>query len=241
MAETTRIGLKAVAEPADSSYGLLAHEGREAIVIRVLVADDDCHFRQGLRTALELEDDFEVIAEADHGAAAVARAREFMPDVVVMDLRMPRADGIEATRAIHDSMASTKVILLTISDDDGNAYDALKAGACGYLLKETSLAALASSIRAAVAGQILLSPSMAARLVEEFDDFVTLGDDTGSTLPHLSEAERTVLTLLAAGRSATDVARELWGPEHEVRTHVRNVLAKLHLHARRHRQLADLL
>ena len=217
-------------------------DGREAIVIRVLVADDDCHFRQGLRTALELEDDFEVIAEADHGAAAVARAREFMPDVVVMDLRMPRADGIEATRAIHDSMPATKVILLTVSDDDANAYEAMKAGACGYLLKETSLVALAGAIRAAVAGQILLSPSMAAKLVEEFDALAERNSDRpDSTLPHLSESERKVLLMLGEGRSATAIARELWGPEHEVRTHVRNVLAKLHLHARRNRQLADLL
>ena len=217
-------------------------DGREAIVIRVLVADDDTHFRHGLRAALDLEDDLDVVAEADHGAAAVARAREFMPDVVLMDLRMPRADGIEATRAIHESMPATKVILLTISDDDANAYEALKAGACGYLLKETSLAALAGSIRAAVTGQVLLGPSMAAKLVEEFD---VLADEhegrTDSTLPHLSEEERTVLVWLAAGRSATEIARELWGPEHEVRTHVRNVLAKLHLHARRQRQLADLL
>ena len=207
-------------------------------MISVLVADDSSHFRQGLRAALELEYDIDVVAEAEHGAAAVALTREFMPDVVIMDLRMPRADGVEATRAIHDSMPGTKVILLTVSDDDASAYEALKAGACGYLLKETSMAGVAQAVRASVSGQILLSPSMAAKLVEDFDAMAAL--DNG-TLPQLSDTERQVLMLLAAGRSATDIARELWGPEAEVRTHVRNVLAKLHLHTRRNRQLDDLL
>ena len=211
-------------------------------MIRVLVADDDAHFRGGLRAALELEYDLEVVAEAEHGGAAVARTREFIPDVVLMDLRMPRVDGVEAIRAIHDSMPSTKILVLTVSDVDADAYEALKAGACGYLLKETSLASIASAVRSAMRGEILLSPSMAASLLEGFDALTAAeAGREDSTLPVLSPEERTVLGMLAAGCGATEIARELWGPEHEVRTHVRNVLAKLHLHARRRRQLADLI
>jgi DNA-binding NarL/FixJ family response regulator len=149
-----------------------------------------------------------------------------------MDLRMPRVDGVEAIRAIHDALPATAVVVLTVSDDDNDAYDAMRAGAAAYLLKDISLAGIADAIRAVAKGQSVLAPSMAAKLLDEL-----------ATLPEIAIAddERRVLTMLAGGASTTDIARELWGPEHAVRTHVRNVLGKVHLHARRSRQLADLL
>jgi DNA-binding NarL/FixJ family response regulator len=201
-------------------------------MIRVLVADDDEHFRKGLGVVLGWEQDIEVVAAAEHGAAAVALALEFMPDVVTVDMRMPRVDGVEAVRAIRDALPNTAVVVLTVSDDDTDAYEAMRAGASAYLLKDISLAGIADAIRAVAKGQSVLAPSMAAKLLDELDllDGVTLADD-----------ERKVLTMLAAGASTTEIARELWGPEHAVRTHVRNVLGKVHLHARRSRQLADLL
>ena len=208
--------------------GECAETGR---VIRVLVADDDEHFRKGLAIVLGLESDIEIVASAEHGAAAVALAREFMPDVVIMDLRMPRVDGVEATRAIHEALPSAACVILTVSDDDNDAYEAMRVGASAYLLKDISMVAIADAVRAVAKGQSVLAPSMAAKLLDELADLpVTLADD-----------ERRVLTMLAAGASTTEIARELWGPEHAVRTHVRNVLGKVHLHARRSRQLADLL
>ena len=202
-------------------------------MIRVLVADDDEHFRKGLGVVLGWEQDIEVVAAAEHGAAAVALALEFMPDVVTVDLRMPRIDGIEVVRAVHDALPNTAVVVLTVSDDDNDAYEAMRAGASAYLLKDLSLAGIADAIRAVAKGQSVLAPSMAAKLLDELD-----GELAGVAL---ADDERTVLTMLAGGASMTDIARELWGPEHAVRTHVRNVLGKVHLHARRSRQLADLL
>ena len=201
-------------------------------MIRVLVVDDEEHFRRGLRVVLGMERDIEIVAAADHGAAAVALALEFMPDVVIMDLRMPRVDGIEATRTIHEALPQTAVVILTVSDDDNDAYEAMRAGAAAYLLKDISMAASADAVRAVAKGQSVLAPSMAAKLLDELSALpeITLADD-----------ERRVLSMLAAGASTTEIARELWGPEHAVRTHVRNVLGKVHLQTRRSRQLADLL
>lgn len=201
-------------------------------MIRVVVADDDEHFRKGLACVLGWERDIEIVAAAEDGAAAVALTLEFMPDVVTVDMRMPRVDGVAAVRAIHDALPGTAIVVLTVSDDDNDAYDAMRAGASAYLLKDISLASIADAIRAVSKGQSVLAPSMAAKLLDELDEL------PGVMLAH---DERKVLTMLAGGASTTDIARELWGPEHAVRTHVRNVLGKLHLHARRSRQLADLL
>lgn len=201
-------------------------------MIRVLVADDDEHFRRGLKAVLGMEHDIEIVGSAEDGAVAVGMAIEFMPDVVTVDMRMPRVDGVETVRAIHDALPNTAIVVLTVSDDDNDAYDAMRAGASAYLLKDISLASIADAIRAVHRGQSVLAPSMAAKLLDDVDGLPGVG---------LADDERQVLTMLAAGATTTEIARELWGPEHVVRTHVRNVLGKVHLHARRSRQLADLL
>ena len=202
-------------------------------MIRVLVADDDEHFRRGLRAVLSMEGDIEIVAGAEDGAVALAQAIELMPDVVIMDLRMPRVDGVEATRSLRDALPQAAVVVLTVSDDDNDAYEAMRAGAAAYLLKDISMAAIADAVRAVAKGQSVLAPSMAAKLLDELAGCpdIVLADD-----------ERRVLTMLAAGASTTEIARDLWGPEQAVRTHVRNVLAKVHLRSRRtSRPVADLV
>src|SRR5205085_9031238 len=135
--------------------------GGEAI--RVLIADDHALFRRGLNMVLESEDGIDVVAEAEDGEDAVAKAEELAPDVVLMDVCMPRLGGIEAARAVRDSLASAKILMLTVSDEEEDLYEAIKAGANGYLLKEISIEEVADAIRAVVQGQSLISPSMASK------------------------------------------------------------------------------
>ena len=129
--------------------------------IRVMICDDHALFRRGLIMVLEAEDDIEVVAEAEDGADALEKAVEFVPDVVLMDVRMPGVDGIEATRRIAEKVPTTKILMLTVSDEEEDLYEAIKAGATGYLLKEVSIEEVAPAARAVVAGQSLISPSMA--------------------------------------------------------------------------------
>ena len=130
--------------------------GGEAI--RVLIADDHALFRRGLNMVLESEEGIDVVAEAEDGEDAVAKAEELAPDVVLMDVRMPRLGGIEAARAVRDSLPSAKILMLTVSDEEEDLYEAIKAGANGYLLKEISIEEVADAIRAVVQGQSLISP-----------------------------------------------------------------------------------
>ena len=136
--------------------------------IRVLVVDDHALFRRGLEMVLAQESDIEVVGEAGDGAEAVEKAADLLPDVVLMDVRMPRRSGIEACTAIKDVAPSTRIIMLTISDEEGDLYEAIKAGATGYLLKEISIDEVATAIRAVAGGQSLISPSMASKLLTEF-------------------------------------------------------------------------
>ncbi|MGH2769070.1 MAG: response regulator, partial [Actinomycetota bacterium] len=135
--------------------------------IRVVVVDDHALFRHGLQMVLEVEEDIQVVAEAGDGAEGVARAEQLAPDVVLMDVRMPRQSGIEATRQIRELLPNTKVLMLTISEEEEDLYEAIKAGASGYLLKEISIEEVAGAVRAVHAGQSLISPSMAAKLLSE--------------------------------------------------------------------------
>src|ERR1700722_6587227 len=137
-------------------------------VIRVLIADDQALFRRGLYAVLGIEDNIEVVAEAQDGEDAIARAEELAPDVVLMDVRMPRINGIEAARRIRDLLPTTKILMLTVSDEEEDLYEAIKAGANGYLLKEISVEEVAEAIRAVHQGQSLISPSMASKLLTEF-------------------------------------------------------------------------
>ena len=155
-------------EPSDAADG-------STEPIRVLIADDHALFRRGLNMVLESEEGIEVVAEAEDGEDAVAKAEEFAPDVVLMDVRMPRMSGIEATRTIRDVIPTAKILMLTVSDEEDDLYEAIKAGANGYLLKEISIEEVADAIRAVVQGQSLISPSMASKLLTEFNTLVQAG------------------------------------------------------------------
>src|SRR6201746_1241398 len=157
--------------------------------IRVLVVDDHALFRRGLQMVLGAESDVEVVGEASDGAEALKVACETTPDIVLMDVRMPKRGGIDATTAIKDAVPSAKIIMLTISDEEGDLYDAIKAGAMGYLLKEISIEEVASAVRAVSTGQSLISPSMASKLLTEFAPMIKKTDDRqqGPT-PRLTES-----------------------------------------------------
>jgi two-component system NarL family response regulator len=203
-------------------------------VIRVLIADDQALFRRGLYVVLGTEENIEVVAEAEDGEQAIAKAEEMAPDVVLMDVRMPRVNGIEAASRIRETLPSTKILMLTVSDEEDDLYEAIKAGANGYLLKEISVEEVASAIRAVVQGQSLISPSMASKLLNEFNSLSRQAADRREQLPApvLTARELEVLKLVARGMSNRDVADQLYISENTVKNHVRNILEKLHLHSR---------
>jgi DNA-binding NarL/FixJ family response regulator len=201
--------------------------------IRVLVVDDHALFRRGLEMVLAQEPDIEVVGEAGDGAEAVERAEELLPDVVLMDIRMPRRSGIEACTAIKAAVPSAQIIMLTISDEEADLYEAIKAGATGYLLKEISIDEVATAIRAVAGGQSLISPSMASKLISEFAQLVKRDDDRQQVpAPRLTERELEVLRLVARGMNNRDIARQLFISENTVKNHIRNILEKLQLHSR---------
>ncbi len=215
------------AGPAAPSAGLVVEP------IRVLVVDDHALFRRGLQMVLEQEPDIEVVAEAGDGAEAVVKAAEETPDIVLMDVRMPRRGGIDACTAIHETVPSAKIIMLTISDEEGDLYDAIKAGAMGYLLKEISIEEVAAAIRAVHGGQSLISPSMASKLLTEFASMIKKTDDRQQVpTPRLTDREMEVLKLVAKGMNNRDIAKQLFISENTVKNHIRNILEKLQLHSR---------
>ncbi len=199
----------------------------------MLVVDDHALFRRGLEMVLEQEADIEVVGEAGDGTQAVQRAVETAPDIVLMDVRMPKGSGIEACRSIKAAVPSAKIIMLTISDEEADLYEAIKAGATGYLLKEISIEEVASAVRAVQNGQSLISPSMASKLLTEFATMVKRADDREQLpTPRLTDREMEVLRLVARGLNNRDIAKELFISENTVKNHVRNILEKLQLHSR---------
>jgi DNA-binding NarL/FixJ family response regulator len=201
--------------------------------IRVLIADDHALFRRGLIMVLEAEPDIEVVAEAQDGTEVIGKAEEFVPDVLLMDVRMPKLNGIEAARAIRESVPSAKIVMLTVSDEEDDLFDAIKAGANGYLLKEVSIEEVADSVRAVMAGQSLLSPSMAAKLITEFGSVGPVSEVVGAVAgAGLTDQELEVLRRVARGLPNESIASELSVTESTVRNHVANILAKLQLRSR---------
>jgi DNA-binding NarL/FixJ family response regulator len=210
-----------------------AEEPARGEPIRVLVADDHALFRRGLEMVLAQEPDFKLVGEAADGAEAVTRAAELLPDVILLDVRMPKCSGIEAAAAIKEVAPVTKIIMLTISDDEADLYEAIKAGATGYLLKEISIDEVASGIRAVHGGQSLISPAMASKLLTEFASMIKKGDSRDRVpAPRLTDRELQVLKLVARGLNNREIARELFISENTVKNHVRNILEKLQLHSR---------
>ncbi len=211
-----------------------AEMGSSVDPIRVLVVDDHALFRRGLQMVLGSESDIEVVGEASDGAEALKVASETLPDIVLMDVRMPRRGGIDATTAIKDAVPSAKIIMLTISDEEGDLYDAIKAGAMGYLLKEISIEEVATAVRAVYGGQSLISPSMASKLLNEFATMVRKDDERQQQVPtpRLTDREMEVLKLVAKGLNNRDIAKQLFISENTVKNHIRNILEKLQLHSR---------
>ncbi|WP_276207422.1 response regulator [Streptomyces agglomeratus] len=192
--------------------------------IRVLLVDDHQVVRRGLRTFLEVQDDIEVVGEAGDGAEGVARAEELRPDVVLMDIKMPGTDGIDALRKLRDLDNPAKVLIVTSFTEQRTVVPALRAGASGYVYKDVDPDALAGAIRSVHAGHVLLQPEVAGALLSQEEG--NGGTGRGSTL---TEREREVLTLIADGRSNREIARALVLSEKTVKTHVSNILMKLDL------------
>jgi DNA-binding NarL/FixJ family response regulator len=198
-------------------------------VIRVLVVDDQVLVRSGLVAILDAQDDLEVVGEADDGAAAVERASELEPDVVVMDIRMPDVDGIEATRRLAASGSPARVLVLTTFDLDEYVYGALAAGAGGFMLKDSPPDRLVNAVRTVAAGEALLAPGMTRRLIERF---AVPGQGASDAFADLTERELEIVRLVARGMSNAEIANEVVVSEATVKTHLTNVLRKLDLRDR---------
>jgi DNA-binding NarL/FixJ family response regulator len=223
------IGLQAQIQHRLSPYGALRLMAETLLYlavmpIRILIADDHSVVRQGLRMFLELDDEFEIVGEAENGARAVEMARELHPDVVLMDLLMPVMDGLTATTTIRTELPDVEVIALTSVLEDVSVVGAVKAGAIGYLLKDTQADELRRAIKAAAAGQVQLSPEAAARLVREVR--------APESPEALTERETDVLKLLAQGKANKEIAAALTIGEKTVKTHVSNILMKLGVQSR---------
>ena len=200
-------------------------------MIRVLLVDDQALFCEGLRTLLDLQPDIEVVGEANNGREAIECVARAAPDVVLMDIRMPVLDGVAATRAIRAHHPNTQVIVLTTFDDDEYVFEALRAGAVGYLLKDVASDRLAEAIRCAARGESFLQPSVAAKVVAEFTRLADAPHARAranqALVEPLSDRELEVLRLVATGASNKEIAAALVIAEGTVKNHVTNILGKL--------------
>ncbi len=192
--------------------------------IRVLLADDHALVRHGLAAALKPETDISVVGQACDGFEAVEKALELKPDVITMDVFMPRCGGLEALIAVRDKLPSVKVLMLTVSDRDEDLLNALRYGAQGYLLKSADIGEVVEAVRRTASGEAVLSPPIAARLVNEFR--------AKTTEPGLSDRESDVLALVGRGLGNTEIGKQLFISESTVRTHLQRILEKLHLRNR---------
>ena len=210
-------------------------DGKPPEPVRVLIADDHALFRRGLEMVLADEPGIELVGQASDGEEAVAKAGESLPDIVLMDIRMPKISGIEAARAMKEAAPSAKIVMLTISDEEEDLFEAIRAGASGYLLKDIPLDEVAGAVRAVHGGQSLINPSMAGKLLTEFAALARRDEDERPQqvpAPKLTDREMEVLRLVARGMNNRDIARDLFISENTVKNHVRNILEKLQIHSR---------
>ncbi|GAB78352.1 two component transcriptional regulator, LuxR family [Austwickia chelonae] len=199
---------------------------------RVVIVDDHVLYRRGLDLVLSQEEDIEVVAEADGGRAAIVAVNEHRPDVVVMDVRMPRMNGIEACEQIKRDHPEIQIIMLTTSDDEQDLFDAVRAGANGYLLKDVPPEEVVAGIRTLRWGGSLVSPTMAASLMRQFASLARQDETSGGGGARLTDREREVLVHVARGMGNREIARTLFISENTVKNHVRSILEKLQLHSR---------
>jgi DNA-binding NarL/FixJ family response regulator len=199
--------------------------------IRVLIVDDHGLFRTGLRNLLE-EQGIRVVGEAGDGAEALGLVRELAPEVVLMDLNMPGMAGVEATQRIAQAAPLTRVVVLTISDDDADVMDAILAGACGYLLKDSSIHDLVRGIQAAAVGESLISPQIAAKVLQRLRAASTVPQAAETVRSELSARELEVLRLIANGKDNAEIARDLMISPKTVKNHISNILVKLQIENR---------
>ena len=204
------------------------------MTIRVLLVDDQALFREGLDTLLSVHKDIQVIGQASNGQAAVDLALKLRPDVILMDMQMPILNGVGATRRLKGSLPDCRIIVLTTFDDKETIFDALRAGAVGYLLKDVGSAQLAESIRRTARGESILDPSVAAKVVAEFSRVSSLVTATRSEVlaEPLSEREIEVLRLVTAGMSNREIAAQLFISRGTAKTHIHNLCGKLSVHNR---------
>lgn len=202
----------------------------------ILLADDHQLFREGLASLLNAQPDLKVIGQAGDGLEALTFARDLALDLIVMDISMPVCDGLEATRLIHERFPETKILILTVHEEDQNLFEAIRAGACGYMLKSTDSEGFLAGVRGALQGEAHLSPRLAANLL---DEFARIGNEEkisglrGEDFPDLTSREQDVLNLIAKRATDKEIAAQLSISIHTVKTHVRNILSKLHLSNRR--------
>ena len=206
-------------------------QSADAEPIRVIIVDDQELFRQGLTMLMAAEPGLEVVGQAGDGATGTELAARVAPDVVLLDVRMPKVSGIEACVAIKESVPASKIIMLTVSDEEADLYEAVKSGASGYLLKDSSIEEVAQAVRVVADGQSLISPSMAVKLIDEFKQMSRPEREHVPGL-RLTERELEVLRLVAQGLNNREIAKQLFISENTVKNHVRNILEKLQLHSR---------
>ena len=199
------------------------------MAIRVLLVDDQCLFREGLETLLSVHKDIQVVGQASNGQEAVEVAARVRPDVVLMDVRMPVLDGVRATRRLKRALPQCRVIVLTTFDDDEYIFDALRAGAVGYLLKDVPSARLVEAIRATARGESILEPSVAAKVIAEFTRVSSMvpAAQMEQLVEPLSERELEILSCIARGASNKEIADQLFIAEGTVKNHVTHILGKL--------------
>jgi DNA-binding NarL/FixJ family response regulator len=197
---------------------------------KVLIVDDHALFRQGVRNSIELEEDIEVVGEAEDGTEALAKARELKPDLILMDIRMPHCNGLEAVSAIKRELPAVKIIMLTVYDEDENLFEAIKRGAEGFLGKKVRAKALLDSLRGVMEGEAAIPGSMAAKILREFARLAEIED--GHIAGQLTPREKEVLQKLSEGLTNRQIAFYLCISENTVKAHVSSILKKLHLQTR---------
>jgi DNA-binding NarL/FixJ family response regulator len=200
--------------------------------IRILLVDDHSLFRMGIAALLSAEPGFEVVGEAADGQEAIARARHLMPDVILMDLSMPDMDGLEATRRLKEEMPYVRIVILTVSDDARDLFEAVKSGAHGYLLKKIEPQALFETLRGVARGEAAISPEMGMKLLTEFANLAGRVPESLGPYATLSPRETEVLDLITHGKANKEIAAALAIAESTVKNHMRNILEKLHLENR---------